>query len=119
MFLETAVLGDGRGYALVADGLQKAIDAVRLEGVDEIFVEGRGEYHRARQARPPQDFKRQAVAKLDIEKQQIRRGIPLQPLDHFYQSLAEKVSLTGCIDPAFLRLQATLQGWFPPKPPQP
>jgi hypothetical protein len=34
-----------------------------------------------------------------------------------YQSLAEKVSLTGCTDPAFLKLRATLQAWFPPAPP--
>jgi hypothetical protein len=36
-----------------------------------------------------------------------------------YKSLAAKVSLTGCTDPAFLKLQATLQAWFPPAPPQP
>jgi hypothetical protein len=36
-----------------------------------------------------------------------------------YQSLAERVTLAGCADPAFLKLCATLQRWFPATPPQP
>jgi hypothetical protein len=36
-----------------------------------------------------------------------------------YQSLAERVTLTGCADPAFLKLCATLQRWFPSAPPRP
>lgn len=30
-----------------------------------------------------------------------------------YQQLAEKVSLKGCVDPAFSKLKKTLQNWFP------
>lgn len=30
-----------------------------------------------------------------------------------YQTLASKVSLRQCIDPAFLKLSETLRGWFP------
>jgi hypothetical protein len=31
-----------------------------------------------------------------------------------YQAIASKISLTRCTDPAFLRLRAKLQEWFPP-----
>jgi hypothetical protein len=31
-----------------------------------------------------------------------------------FKDLASKVSLHACIDPAFLKLRSTLQGWFPP-----
>jgi hypothetical protein len=31
-----------------------------------------------------------------------------------YMQLAQRVGLQGCTDPAFQKLKATLQGWFPP-----
>jgi hypothetical protein len=30
-----------------------------------------------------------------------------------YQAIASRVSFRECVDPAFLKLKATLQGWFP------
>jgi len=31
----------------------------------------------------------------------------------FFEDLAQRVTLTGCVDPAFGKLKTTLQGWFP------
>jgi hypothetical protein len=46
----------------------------------------------------------------------LRRVHQLPLSSALYRSIAEKISLQHCVDPAFVRLRDTLRAWFPPMP---
>jgi hypothetical protein len=58
-----------------------------------------------------------ANGKPERPKEALEAMIPIhrQPRSSaLYQKITSRISLQRCLDPAFLRLRAALQGWFPP-----
>ncbi|MBA3624102.1 MAG: hypothetical protein H0W48_06565 [Methylibium sp.] len=63
-----------------------------------------------------QEFSFDANGKPERPKEALEALVPVhrQPRSSaLYEKIARRISLQRCNDPAFLRLRATLQGWFP------